>query len=572
LYNFFILEYYKMSFVDFLNTLFDEIITIIINSKIFLGTDEDVKKFLYIQKKLAIKDALKGCARKDKLNLTYLLNDFFSGNLQYNNVSGFDLIEFKGNQRMPFSVGVENAEEWDKKMKESYQNLINASNSNSKYVILSSEDYKTGGKAGDVPNLAEFNCYTNYDETTLSTGKEIPIEELVNECYHSYHEIGAYSFVNFHVASGNADEAVATLKKFITKCLKVQKEEKEETEDNEDRTKEYIFGGDSNIYYNNETKGGDGTKNIIDFKNTLAELDPPYDLYISNSIVAKERPSNFFQNAQTAFKTELNIEDTMFIAVPNTMKPEALINCIKVEDVIPQFKVKSAFLACKKGGRPNDDDLWSDHNPIGLKIGGENEMSILFTNNVSIKGKRGLVDNRNNPSFCVSPWNLKLIYEKPNILELTTEEIIKKTVELIETHLFGLNNEPYDPSCLGGCSNYSPDTTITINFKDAIRYNDNQYGYLTGAKLSLPKPGDQSKSMRSLEINKLKTILKKYSKTKITLTIPNVMPGGRRIRRSRRKRSGRRSLRKRSGRRSLRKKSGRRNLRKRSGRRSLRRR
>ena len=169
-----------------------------------------------------------------------------------------------------------------------------------------------------------------------------------------------------------------------------------------------ILGGDSNIYYGKINPGkNDGVSDINYFYSKLKKLG--YKMLISRHIVAKYRPYNYFQNAQSASKGGLwTNEETMFISIPSKIEIEydssnyVLFEGntkIKIEDFYKDYRY--AFLGVKKGTQLSSinydnfyNHLFSDHIPIYMdfQIDGTNNR-ILFSNNLSINTSRGVNNN-----------------------------------------------------------------------------------------------------------------------------------------------------------------------------------
>jgi len=78
-----------------------------------------------------------------------------------------------------------------------------------------------------------------------------------------------------------------------------------------------FFGGDANVqYYGGEGEKFEAEDKIKDLQSRLAEEGLEYTLAISNHVVRKRRPSNFFNNAQAGFKRDVFVQETMFFAFP----------------------------------------------------------------------------------------------------------------------------------------------------------------------------------------------------------------------------------------------------------------
>ena len=136
-----------------------------------------------------------------------------------------------------------------------------------------------------------------------------------------------------------------------------------------------------------------------------------YKLLISRHIVAKYRPYNFFQNAQSGTKGgDWTNEETMIITYPEDLnikyddKHFIEVNNIKITDFHKKYKYGFLGTRYKKLGREEHiksinsnnwtNNLYSDHMPIYCDLTIDNtSMRIIFTNNLSINSDRGINNN-----------------------------------------------------------------------------------------------------------------------------------------------------------------------------------
>ena len=171
-----------------------------------------------------------------------------------------------------------------------------------------------------------------------------------------------------------------------------------------------VLGGDSNIYYGKITKNDkSGVSDINYFYNKLNKLD--YRLIVSRHVVAKYRPYNFFQNAQSATKGgDWTNEETMIIAFPSKIKFNydkdnyiEVIRPLKITDFHKNYVY--GFIGTKINNKGTIDKityknfakkLYSDHMPIFVDLNIDNlNYRIIFSNNLSINTNRGVNHNTN---------------------------------------------------------------------------------------------------------------------------------------------------------------------------------
>jgi len=385
----------------------------------------------------------RGFTREGKLDLTYLTNTLFS-QMQYQNVSGFSLEKHKAARHDPLqrlrefksSIDMQLAgskfkafeavldkNEWWEAQKDTLWSLATATAKDVQPYVFLSEAYKAGGLPSknevDPTNQNEFetygpcpkfpkkckSCRSNSGRHVLNTTC-LPKNENCGP-YHTYVDIKSKTgpvcrIVNVHMSSGN-DKAVKHLVKFIEK--------------HKDHDVPVFFGGDANVYY-----GGDNdATNIANLRTGLSGLTIPYTLVIAKHIVRKRRPGIFFNNAQAAYKFEVQAQDTMFFAYPTSLKDQVTINpeafdrdfaWIKegqplAEQTMPS-KVVDAFAGAAYGKhfwkgiigggkyKAYLEYLLSDHVPIYFDYADEagSNYRVLFANTGSLIGARGVTNNK----------------------------------------------------------------------------------------------------------------------------------------------------------------------------------
>lgn len=295
----------------------------------------------------------------------------------------------------------------------------------------------------------------------LSDSNECSKENLSFLIRHRiYHIDNKLIIVNIHTASNINGEVAADN---IIKLLKnIQNKYKKYT---------IILGGDSNIYYGKVDKFGNGGVDDINYLNKkLKKMN--YKLIISKHIVAKYRPYNFFQNAQSGTKGgSWTNEETMLITYPKNLEITydknnyfELSNDIKITDFYKNYAY--GFMGTKINKRYNRQQhlnkitsnnyfnkLYSDHIPIYIdfKINKVN-YRIIYSNNLSINTSRGINNNMDNfkiknttileklsqneiANFFID--ELETIYKKLNI---SFEQKNDKLVYLKYLLLLNLNN------------------------------------------------------------------------------------------------------------------------------------
>ena len=217
-----------------------------------------------------------------------------------------------------------------------------------------------------------------------------------------------------------------------------------------------IIGGDSNIYYGKvDKKGKGGVDDINYFMTKLKKIG--YKLVISKHITAKYRPANFFQNSQSATKSdEWTNEETMFISYPEEFNinydKKHYINVekkVKITDFHKNFSY--AFIGTKKQNNINDlnehrasinytnfyKKLYSDHVPIYIDIEyNTKNYRIIVSNNLSINSSRGINNN-------VKSFKIKDVQKLESISKNAVTDFYINTVENFYKKL-EINIEPHE--------------------------------------------------------------------------------------------------------------------------------
>ena len=330
----------------------------------------------------------------DKGNLDYLFNPLFT-DLQYQSVAGFNPTE---------PIKLLNKYEWNNKLHSVIRNIYNPS------IYLCCEDY-IDGSSGDTP---EFTYYKRSEQQVGSWCDKVDeLDALTRKTDPKGRNEGANLILddiyieNMHNTSGEMT-AEAT-KKVLGKFIELNAANKNGV----------IFGGDTNIYY-----GLTGEDNIVEslsiFKNTIDAairdnfIDPHTVVLISNKIIHKKRPFNFFSNAQSATKTESKKLDTMMIFISGNLKNKITYNknlFTNITDVgsVETWSSKkwnnannviSAFKGADESRKISTIDEassnpLSDHHNIYVDVLNKTGTSqrILFSNNLGILSKRGYTDN-----------------------------------------------------------------------------------------------------------------------------------------------------------------------------------
>ena len=373
-----------------------------------------------------IDSTIKNCTRPDKLSLDYLLNPLFS-ELQYESVAGFDLGRFEDGQFIPFPLqtpktvnGIQSTKKyWHKLMMTQLYHLshsISTSNNNniSQSVLLCSEEYDMNGKPStENANQNEFKVFIHTHDSTFARSSNTYYLNETNVIYHQCIDIHTdITCINVHNSSNqkgrqSVDQLILLLKQAHHTI----------------KSKYIIMGGDSNVYYSHPIWNKkfnasciNDMNDVIYFYEQLKQMD--YNLYINKTFVYKQRPQNFFSNAQSATKGgQPDIEETMFIAVPKKLKWEynsmmqIHVNSSSAPDLLRLLYSQNAdnMLSAFSGVTHNrksvnssnfnmkyfQKNLLSDHVPIyGVVSTTHKSYALIFTNNASILGKRGLVQNR----------------------------------------------------------------------------------------------------------------------------------------------------------------------------------
>tara|TARA_B100000787_G_C16195265_1_gene300350 strand:+ start:1998 stop:3512 length:1515 start_codon:yes stop_codon:yes gene_type:complete len=376
---------------------------------------------------------------KRKKTLGYLMNDPM-GLFQYANMAGFNLINSIGEFR-PIYQGneLEIKKQWHKDMFNVLTQTLK-NNFTGDIIIAACEEYGYNmmpskfslkekeelikiesqiEKASistcvEIPEIIrkyksllqkkkDKNTNTNEFETYYINKGELHIleKESINiNFYHNINVVGDKVIVNIHNASNmKGIRAVEEICNLIDEVYKFYSD------------KFIIICGDSNVYYSKEKMS-----DITHLGNKLREKG--FNTIISRYVVTKLRPRNFFQNSQSAEKGfEETSDDTMFISYPISLQSNINFDKSKYFIVSPNeqknidimFNDKIyAFEGSSLGFNPRPESSWlginienfhrylfSDHMPIYCDI---HDLRVIATNNVSVRGSRGI--NYNQENFC----------------------------------------------------------------------------------------------------------------------------------------------------------------------------
>lgn len=393
-----------------------------------------------------------------KGNIQFLLNSIFS-NLQYYNVSGFNLTKLIKNVYHEIKSTTLDKKKWHKANLNLLEIINNYSIDNLSLptfsIILMSEEYDLNMmNSNNNSNQNEFK--TIYNNKYIDTSKNFIKNE--EQIYHTYYDIKIKSdncrIVNIHSGSGlNQDNLINKIKDFLIRFPKK-------------KNQYLILGGDSNIYYNRgETKdenklSNGGIKNINKLIEKLFSIN--YITLISKYIIFKTRPFNFFNNAQTAFKNGDELVETMILCIPLDLylkyknnnefffdKKNYFISIdeknnmkkVKIEDFY-EYKL-NAFQGTEyitKTGKlnvsyndifnyNNGGTLISDHIPIYLDLG---DTRILYANNASLIGSRGINNNMNNKKLWKSDLLLLNKDQSANKVNKNIKYLDKLSISLLK--------------------------------------------------------------------------------------------------------------------------------------------
>lgn len=413
-------------------------------------------KILKTRQSTIIDAGIAGFERKKTLG--YFINSLMSP-LQFSNMAGFNLVNLFGDFKICYKGTQEQIKiYWHRDMMRVLagtlgQTPLPGSRKPRKIFIATSEDYEMDklpntfaqyykdrkvdvervlkeagyGQDGIQELLATYNRFlekeknknTNPNEfNTYQVGNDGNIVTLEKQAlnvnmYHNYYVEGHTVILNIHNASSlTGTDAIKEIHELLELFNSLYAGYR------------IILCGDSNVYYSDDENG---MKNITQMGNMLRENG--YNLLISRYTPTKRRPRNFFQNSQSAEKGfEENHEETMFIAYPTHLQalvsydhdryfivgPDETLNMDKmVRQRIWAFE--GAHLGYNKDIKEGweginicnyHEYLFSDHMPIYLDIEG---MRIITANNASVKGKRGLNNNRNNFQDNVTSCDLEKI-------------------------------------------------------------------------------------------------------------------------------------------------------------------
>ena len=403
--------------------------------------------------------------RNKKGTLQFLTNALFSP-VQYFNVSGFDIIKQKNNKEYPIKSTTLDKIKWNKAQFHLQKIITDYNNKHIKNsLIMMCEQYKINENPSESnSNQNEFE--TLYNNKLIDTSKNfIKGEEVI---YHTYTNIKIRDekirIVNIHSSSALKQDYLANKIQTFVKDFP------------RNTNKYIIFGGDSNIYYNRgETPSeknwcNDGISNINLLIDKLFEIG--YITMISRNIVYKKRPYNFFNNSQSVIKYGDEPVETMFIAIPlilykkyrkmNKFNYDILNYILAIDDnnnvvhITKNNFIKNKLNAfqgsenIKNNGKLHTNynnifnskiggNLISDHVPIYLDL---DNTRIIYSNNVSLLGKRGINNTMNNRQIWGKNLTLKLseqsdknvnknIQKLQSLSNILVKEILKNNTSML---------------------------------------------------------------------------------------------------------------------------------------------
>ena len=407
---------------------------------------------------------------KKRNNFESIPKTLFSGNPQFNNIAGFEAIYNKAGQiHSPFippskpnifktlydKLGNNTNEtrtNWHYDMLYVIYNVFHNKKVDSIITSMNEEwhNFKVNGPNDEFVTLNQTNTIKKGYKIKYPIdylGKIVkPITHVGNKCdpkgmehiiKHRIFYIGDnVILVNIHSASnmgGNqiSHEIIKLLKSIIKTYNKFK----------------IILGGDSNVYYGNVDSKNDGVSDINYLAGLLNKMK--YNLLISRHIVAKYRPYNYFQNAQSATKGgDWTNAETMIVVYPNDLDIsydkkhylELSGNQIKVTEFHNKYCYGFLGTRYKNMDRKSHvnsinsknwhNNLYSDHVPIYCDLNiNSKTVRIIFTNNLSINSDRGI--NNNSSKFKIK--NVK------KLESLSKKEIVNFFIKEIEA-LLGNNN------------------------------------------------------------------------------------------------------------------------------------
>ena len=463
---------------------------------------------------------------KKRNTLEKIPNVLFSGDPQYNNIAGFEAVYNNAGQiHSPYKVSntpdifrtiydklgnneIETRNNWHYDMLYVIYNVfhkvkINTIKQPDTIITTMNEEwhyYNVNGPNNEFITLKKDNNLKSSKKKQKSYKTKYPIQFLGNtikpitnngnECEESgmKHIIKHRLFyignniilINIHSAS-NIDSS--QISKEIIKLLNSIKNNK--------NYKKYdiILGGDSNVYYGDINKT-DGISNINNFRKLVSKIN--YKLLISRHIVAKYRPYNFFQNAQSSTKGgDWTNEETMIIIYPSHLNIsydkkhyiELFNKDLKITDFYKQYRY--GFLGTKYKNMNREkhvnsinnknwyNNLYSDHVPIYCNLHKDNKIiRIIFTNNLSINSNRGV--NNNSSKFKIK--------DIKKLEELSKNEIvnffIKESEKLLQDELDKIKKSENNLDYL----------------KKLLKYQLPKKYNTTNIKIKIPKPKSKTKS------------------------------------------------------------------------------
>ena len=365
-------------------------------------------------------------------NFEKLPNILFSGKPQFNNIAGFEAVYNKAGQlhspckppqnpdtfeTIYSKLGIKTMENWHYDMLYFIYHIFHKNTTEFDFIITTMNEewhnYNVNGPNDEFITLKQENKYkqpkkykTTYPIKFLGDivkpithkDSECDIEQMKFIIKHRIFYIGeGLLLVNIHSASNMEGQQIADE---IIKLLKKIKNS------NHYKKYEIILGGDSNVYY-----GSEGVKDITYLAQELSKMK--YKLLISKHIVAKYRPYNYFQNAQSATKGgDWMNQETMIITYPETMDIkfdkkhyiQIYKSNIKLTDFYKTYRY--GFLGAKNKNINRKEhmnkinsknwynNLYSDHIPIYCDLlKNEKKIRLIFTNNLSINSNRGINNN-----------------------------------------------------------------------------------------------------------------------------------------------------------------------------------
>jgi len=441
------------------------------NFKLFIGTLNIFHNIdeIYNDKENSIESMLININRKN--TFAGIPNILFSNMAQYNNIAGFNPAYNKAGQvHSPFKppsnpntfITLYDAEHngtadkikqnWHYDMMVVLYNVFHkATYSEEKHkpsqiVTLLNEEWHTfdvnsendefvtlkhSGKPSTLKKQTTYpiNFLGKVVKPITTRGQKCNIKEMQHLIKHRLFYVGNNVIViNIHSASNmNSKDTSEAIIKLLNKVRQSKKY----------NTFRIILGGDSNIYYGKITSNTDGVSDISYFSDLLKRIG--YNLIISKHIVAKYRPYNYFQNAQSGTKGgDWTNEETMIIAYPTDLdvsfdsKHYIKVADLKITDFYKSYRYGFLGTRYKKLNRLKHlksinydnwyNNLYSDHVPIFCDIHiNRTTIRLLFSNNLSINSSRGI--NNNTSKFVIKDIQKLEDLSKNQIADFFIKEI-----------------------------------------------------------------------------------------------------------------------------------------------------